>query len=179
MKNQNTWLDREFDLSEVFPETKTVVPGQSTSQDKGDGLKAGRPPKPFHELKPRAQRKRTETIRAAFTAEELCSAAASSLHIEGKKAAAELVLQSTKFSPFRPVKLRRIIKRSEKEEKGIPYTADEALALYIDCRLTKRDYNLIRKGARERCHNLYPSYDEIIAAKKLCYPEGTKASESG
>lgn len=43
---------------------------------------------------------------------------------------------------------------------------EQALAIFVDAKLSKRSYNIVREPAK----NIYPSYDSISAAKKKCYP---------
>lgn len=50
------------------------------------------------------------------------------------------------------------------------YTPDEAIALTMDMKLSKRQYDLMRFGAKKRDANIYPSYNKLLAAKKRCYP---------
>ena len=54
--------------------------------------------------------------------------------------------------------MRRAITESQSQQKLVPYTPNEAVALRIDGRKLKRDYSLIRIGAKERGADIYPSY---------------------
>ena len=51
-----------------------------------------------------------------------------------------------------------------------PYTSDEALALLLDCKLSQRDYQIIRNGALDRGIKLYPTYHDVLASKEACIP---------
>ena len=51
-----------------------------------------------------------------------------------------------------------------------PYTPEEALALMTDARLSRADYDKIRKGAKFRNADIYPSYKVVQAEKPKCYP---------
>ena len=55
-------------------------------------------------------------------------------------------------------------------DKASKYSTDETLALIIDALLTKSSYQLIRSGALEKEHNLYPTYNDVRDAKLKCYP---------
>lgn len=61
------------------------------------------------------------------------------------------------------------------------YSKEEALALYIDMRLSTRKYNLMQKGSKIRGAPLYPSYNRIAQAKNECYPQNDQVhiSETG
>jgi hypothetical protein len=45
--------------------------------------------------------------------------------------------------------------------------------------MTKNVYHQTRLSLKEHVVNVYPSYDRIREAKKLCYPEGLKIYEYG
>lgn len=55
-------------------------------------------------------------------------------------------------------------------------SAERALAIYVDAKLTKRSYELIR----EPCKDVYPCYKIISTAKNRCYPpdEAIRVSET-
>lgn len=61
------------------------------------------------------------------------------------------------------------------------YTADEALALMVDLRLSKYRYQLMYEGSKTKNYKLYPSYNNVVAAKKRCYPlsETYQINETG
>ena len=42
--------------------------------------------------------------------------------------------------------------------------------MHIDGGLTKKSYKLIEAGAKNRNANIYPSYNELLAAEEKCYP---------
>lgn len=159
VKNKD-WLNNELDWSE-----KVKNPPESKAS-------RGRPLKNFNDLSERGKRLRTEELRATASSEELISAAIASLNIDGKRAAADLVAQATQFSPERPIKLRQVIKKSQEQQEPVPYTPDEALDLCINCRLSKRTYSVLRKEAKARGADLYPSYDRLLEAKSRRDPEG-------
>ena len=69
--------------------------------------------------------------------------------------------------------------KSEKEGSCIQtecYSCTEALALLLDCRLSKLDYQSLRNGALEKGNNLYPSYRN---EKKRCIPKSPEGIEDG
>lgn len=57
------------------------------------------------------------------------------------------------------------------QEKCGTVTEDEALALFVDAKLTKQQYSLIRDLVNAKCCNLFPSYKKLAIAKKRCYPK--------
>jgi len=55
---------------------------------------------------------------------------------------------------------------------------DKALAFFVENKLTKQQYINIRISAKERRANIYPSYDNVLIAKKKCYPENIHITDS-
>lgn len=86
-------------------------------------------------------------------------------------------------------KLANIIKtiiENDKESKNFedcdeqlqtPYSAEEALALIEDVKLSKYQYEVIRMQAKERNVDIYPAYNKVLEAKKECYPSQILTSE--
>lgn len=76
--------------------------------------------------------------------------------------------------------VKPLMKEADSEKK---YSPDEALALFVNAKLTRRSYQAIRKGPKSKGgknkKSLYPSYDEVLAAKKRCYPAGIEITEHG
>jgi len=68
---------------------------------------------------------------------------------------------------------------NETDSSIILYTADEAIALIEDAKLTKYQYEHIRMEAIQRNANIYPSYKKINVAKKKCYPDSIEITEKG
>ena len=63
----------------------------------------------------------------------------------------------------------------------IPLTKEQALALYVDAKLTVGQYKLITKIAKLSNADIFPCYDDILKAKNDCYPvelDITEASAS-
>lgn len=54
----------------------------------------------------------------------------------------------------------------------IPYTPNEALALFVDLKFTRQKYKLLHAKAQSRNSDLYPPYYKIEEAEKSCYPAG-------
>lgn len=118
-----------------------------------------------------------EQIRCSSSSEELVFAVKTDLYQQGKRAAADLLAQSTEYSPSRPVKLRRIL---NKKEVGVtPYTPEDALAFILNTGMSKDMYIQTRLGAKQRNADIHPSYEKIKEAKKQCYPEGIQVTNEG
>lgn len=70
------------------------------------------------------------------------------------------------------------------EDKGkfpVAFTNDEALALFIDLKLTKSKYKLLKKRFKEKNADILPSYKNITTAKLQCYPQSSdiQVNENG
>jgi hypothetical protein len=91
------------------------------------------------------------------------------LRSAGHKDSAKLFYEAVETTPTRPSRMREAWTKSN-EDQIKPYTSDEALALFIDTRLTKSQPVKIRVQAKARKADIYPSYHKVQAAKKSCYP---------
>jgi len=60
-------------------------------------------------------------------------------------------------------------KATQDNETAEQLSQEEALALYIDVKFTKDQYNQIRAVLTKRNCNLLPSYNKVLEAKKECY----------
>ena len=49
----------------------------------------------------------------------------------------------------------------------------EALAMILDCGLTKEQYKKIRVNSLRRNACIYPAYEKILEVKELCQPPNT------
>lgn len=169
MKNKN-WLEQHFNL----PEAVDLPMKPSTIKER-----VGRPPKNFSSSSARTKRRKIQSLKNNIPSEELIYAVKTVLNEEGRRAAADLVTQATQFSPNRPIRIRKIIKKSTNNAGVISYSVDEALAFLIDTRMTKANYIETRLGAKTRGANIYPVYKQITMAKKRCYPEDININDKG
>lgn len=63
----------------------------------------------------------------------------------------------------------------DSHEKPIkPLTADEAIAVIEDTKLSKEQYRVIQRIAKEAGANIFPSYDNLAEYKKKCYPDDSE-----
>lgn len=96
----------------------------------------GRPSKSFSDLSERSKTRKVKSLVETTSPERLLRATRVSLFKQGKHAAADLLKQSTEYSPDRPVKIRKTFRKSQEKTDLIPYTVDEALAHMVNCRMT-------------------------------------------
>lgn len=130
-------------------------------------LNIGRKSKLFSESSDVVKRRKTKQLRSKISADELLFAGQMKSRQEGESSKAKELLKVIQSSPKEP--------KSSLNKSYISYTDDEALALIISNKLTKRQYMAIRLGAKIKNVNLYPPYGNILEAKKRCYPENAEA----
>lgn len=129
-------------------------------------LNVGRPQKLFSDCSDRNKRRKIQQLTKSYTSPEILFAAKNKLHMSGKRAACSIVNESLS-SPTRASKIKKSYMASLSIDNAImPYSFDEALAFFIENKLTKQQYINIRKSAKGRGANIYPSYDNVLTAKK-------------
>lgn len=139
--------------------------------------KIGRPKKSFNELSVITKRQNAKKLLEQFSIEELGFTLAKNFKSRGYSDAAKLLnnLIATPDIGSEYFKLKR------KQQDVINYTPDEALALSVDMKLSKRQYQLMYVGGKKRNTRIYPSYGQVLKAKKRCYPSDqvTRITEMG
>lgn len=153
-KRNKMWLDEDI----IFPNPAV----------------AQRNEKPFSECTRKTQIKKIASIANETPNEELMVATSVSLYKAGKRSASQVVSKLCSESTIAP----KMLKSVDSEPKTpIPYTPEEALALYTDGGYSKRSYRLMQYGAKERNCNIYPSYDILAKTKTECYPSAIHVTE--
>lgn len=155
------FFDKPFVLP---PSILNMIPSTSTN------AKIGRRPTPFEKCGESTKRRKTEAIRKEFPTEVLAFATQVKLRESGQTHAANIVKEATQTTPSRATRISEAWKKSSKYPV-FQYNDAEALALFIDAKLTKSQYIKIQSGAKERNAKLYPPYHHITEAKKSCYPD--------
>lgn len=157
-ERENEWLNGKI----TFMENLTL-PNHSLLK------KRGRPSKEFQELGEKSKRKKNLPLLENYQREELSFAMCKSLESSGHRDASRIVKEISEYSPNRATQ----IKKAYKSPSLLPtkYTPEEALAFYVDARLTKKSYLLMQQGAKIRNANIYPSYNILLEAKKKCFPD--------
>lgn len=161
--NKLSWLDKsDFELKT----SRIVLVKPNVSH------LPGRPEKSFSESSDRTKKRKIRELLKEDT-EQLAYAAQVSLYSSGNRKASRQIknLTSSSSTP------------SSSKPSGCTnarsLTPDEALALWLDCKLTKASYCLLREQANHVGHNLYPPYYKIQQSKKsCCIPEQTEISET-
>lgn len=138
----------------------------ATSAPKKEDKKSGRPSQTFMSSSERSKRRKTKELRDSLSSEELAYATQMSLRSSGKVHAAQVVRNAILTSPTRASKYISAYK-SENEKT---LSADEALSVMVENKFSKQTYQRIRNIAKENKCKLYPSYNNVVKAKKHCYP---------
>lgn len=146
LQNNENWLNTSI----LFPQRKT---------------RRGRPETSFTSSAERTKRQKTSELRKATPLDVLTYATQMSLRASGKTEASKVVHEIT-TSPNRATKLRKAYKKSLESETQM-LSGEDALAMLIDAKLSRHQYEIIRKKAPEK----FPSYKIVQTAKKKCYPE--------
>lgn len=103
-------------------------------------------------------------------------AAKGKLYKSGQRSAAE-ILGSVTTTPTRAIKIK---KQLNQKNSGITrQTSDEALAFFMDNKLTKDQYINIRVDAKKRNSGIYPPYSSVVEAKTRCYPQNYRVLDTG
>lgn len=154
VEGESNWLA----LYEEFPFVEHTRSARNT---------VGRPCKSFSESSVWSKRRKTSSLVDNYSVDELTFAASTSLHMGGRRKAATVV-RDMSFSSNIPETHTRLV---QNELSIIKYTPEEALALFVDGRLTKNSYTLMQQGARRHNADLYPTYKNMVKAKEACYPD--------
>jgi hypothetical protein len=122
------------------------------------------PRKPFCELAPKQKKRRTENFH--LSSDEIKYAYSSQLIADGNEEIAE-ILEHLLKNPQDVNKVKRCL--SNKETKPA-FSPDEALGLFLSLKLTKWQYNSLKKSVNDTGSNIFPSYYQVQHAKQECYP---------
>lgn len=175
-KRYANWLNCTFTYSEDISKSKAQFKKRDYEQVnvqkriEHQNTRVGPKEKPFNDCKDKQKRRRIESLQT-YSTEMLTYATKMRLKSEGNVNVAKV--------------LDHIINKNEEEVKQVleyckkpqlsiqPYTKEKALALYMDAKMSKHNYNTIRFAAMEQHCNLYPSYFQVQQAKSDCYPPNT------
>lgn len=141
------------------------------------GRKRGRPKKPFDELSEVSKRHNAKKMRENLSTDEIGYTLEKCFKARGFLDASKVV----KSLILNPAIGTEYLKSCENQKLLKEYTPDEAVALTMDMKLTKRQYDTMRFGSKKRNCRLYPTYSNIFDAKNQCYPpnEFVRVSEMG
>lgn len=125
----------------------------------------GRPIQSFLESSERSKRRKTLCLRKQYSEQELAYASQMNLRASGQTDAPKVVRDVVLSTPTRAQKYRKALKRSN-DFNDPQISADAALSMIMEAKLTRHQYNIVRYNAK----NKFPCYSYIQAAKQDCYP---------
>ena len=148
LEKYGSWLEQSITVDVVdSADNKTVAV-------------VGRPKLGFDESSTRTKKRRSEELSTEKTLNELLSAAIVLLKKFGRVQDAKIV--------------SKILSQSEDGSCSIKstskYSPPAFVALILDCRLSRQDFQTIREGAKRRNVDLYPAYNHVLKAKDDCIP---------
>lgn len=125
----------------------------------------GRPESAFEDLSDCSKRRKTTLLRKENEAEALLFAGQMALRKSGNVSGAQ-VLKDIMSSPSRGNKYKKAFRKRDTVESE-KLTPTQALSMFVEASLTRRQYEIIRESSRK----LYPSYSLLQRAKQDCYPD--------
>lgn len=156
-ENANSaWLDGEFRV--IFAE----ITAAASSGERG------RPSKPYGESSEKTKKRKNMEIVQEYGFEFIHNAYVQHLRSIGELDEASIV-SIARTLPKKDKK--EVLKKMTYDTETVTtYSKDEALCIYIDLDLTKSQYGLLRSRLSEKNIFVFPSYNMILDAKKMCYP---------
>lgn len=149
LQNNKNWLDASISFN--------APPAQTQ--------KRGRHDLQFDECTEKTKGKKCKDIRDNTPLSVLAHATQMSLRAAGKTDESKIVKEIIS-SPTRAKKYRKSLKQVSPQQ----LSAEEALSVLVEAKLTRHQYNVIRKAAPEK----FPSYTIVQAAKKNVIQNETK-----
>ncbi|KAF2889094.1 hypothetical protein ILUMI_17079 [Ignelater luminosus] len=147
------WLDGYFSFDDIMTHTPTTAKA------------VGRPTKRFSESSDVTKRRRIHTL-LEKSAEELSFATLMTLLAQGLRTAAEMVKRVFECSE-NAQQLKKAI--TQRKKSPIKLTSDEALASFVQKKLTKNQYVAIHTETKTHNADIFPTHAELLFAKKRCF----------
>lgn len=126
----------------------------------------GRPITDFDQCSDKAKRKKTEILRQSFSTSQIMFNASMKQRLDGDEDSAKLLKEIESTTATRGKRIRDAWKSHKQKQIQKQMTTDEALALIISASLSVYQYKLLRKQAIKLNHDIYPSYNTVLASKK-------------
>lgn len=106
-------------------------------------------------------------MRSTLDPEVLVHAAQTELRKSGKRDASDILKEITSTTPKRATKYKKAIADSRtNENESSSLTPQEALSMFVEADLTRRQYEVIRNTNKK----FFPCYSLLQKAKQECYP---------
>jgi len=152
-KKYDDWLS---DAIQILTCDAEILSTQSKRTD--------RPSLEFSAMSGRPKRRKIEEFRTSNTTEELAYAIRMSLRSSGQLLASNVVKDVTSTSP----RVSKYVTAFSEVERTL--SDDAALSVLVEHKFSKRAYQKVKKVDKENNCKLYLSYNNVLQAKKRCYP---------
>lgn len=162
-KHHKRWLEIDYKV----PVTVNMVPTVSEPAVVHGG---GRPRLPY-EVQSERSRRRTINEASKVFDKNTNLALDTARYVAARNGDGKVV------SALKTIKDTQNIENS-KDQQCSMMTPDAALALLLECELTKAQYLKIRNAALAHGHKFLPSYDKVSDAKKACRPKNVSVDET-
>ena len=183
LRKNKSWLGKDIIFSVEISNVLTIKNKEDTSSTSAKSLqdpeetsedpRVGRPTKEWGDLSERSRKRKAQEMLSHTEPTELLYAASQGAYKKNRDL--KYVLKFAMMTPSRPTKIRKLI--SKPVEEAEPFTADEALSLFVESDMTKRSYQMVRSAAKRKRANIYPPYNKIREAKNQCYPVDISVEE--
>lgn len=179
-KVKKRWEKSRFVLNNFMRQNRDWLKGQISFEFLNESESSynfvGRPQKSFQECSTKSQKRKLKSLLETNSPDELILAAQMSLQSQGRRDAAHILKEVVSNSPERATKIKKAFKNVNSKPL-IKITPDEALAFFVDQKLTKDQYISIRQINKSHNADIYPNYHLLLEAKKLCYPDQITITE--
>jgi hypothetical protein len=150
------WLN-----TQVRFQFENSAPDDDVTMTSDDTMTQERPSCSYEEASSRTKRRKASTLRDNYNVLELSHATEMSFRASGSKDSAK-ILKDMRGDPSTASKYLQ----HSSGTKEVEMSAEQALALLVDQKLTKSQYNGIRDSSLQCGSKLYPSYHTVLEAKK-------------
>lgn len=164
---RSRWL-KACRIEEKFQKSNKQWLDTSISFAKSSQKKCGRPRIPFELCSARTKRQKTKELRDSVPLPMLTYATQISLRTAGNIQASKSLKELTKSETVISQKIQK-----NRLEKELRMSGEDALAMLVDAKLSRQQYEIIRRSVPEK----FPSYKIVQAAKKPCYPTDIQVND--
>lgn len=168
LSKNKLWLDRELICcEEIDSSCDEGVEDIGESRSAANGIK-GRKLKPYEQCSQRTKRRRCQELQENASDQQIKQSFFNNLRQNNQSLDVKIIKQLSELTTESKQKLLDVM---QKGIEPVKYSSGEALALYVDAKMTKYQYELMAHGAATHNSQIYPSYHHILDAKKQCYPD--------
>ena len=169
-KYNNTWMQGKLYFAKYDD-----VPKSDSDKSKEDSKMPGRPTKLFCESSERSKRRKVSELGETTELHLLQKSYSHALRTAAQTKQAKLI---DFVSTASPEIIDRMIESIEVPVNQSKLTSEEGLAIFLDAKLTKHSYNLIRSALLKNNFDALPPYYTITVSKQQTIPDPINVTES-